>query len=554
MKNKLFYYIGVGLAAVSMTGCNLDINSDPYAVTSLDMSQLLTAAEWETGVTFAGGYYLNANFSAYVHHTVSREVDNYALVSNYSTLGNTWEQAYRYAIKNCDALISNGDESGDAILAGIGRVLRTYVYMSMTDLWGDVPYSEANVNGIESPKADKSADIYNALIASLNKAVENFNDTEALNPNEPGKNDLFYNGDVDLWIKAANTLKLKMLVQSRLAKSEVTGWKAELDALIAEDNFLEDGEDLQFPHTTTKMPQDERNATFIDEYEGGQKTVYISPWFYEVLNGKDYNFKNNPFKDVVDPRVPYYYVNQLTEFDAAQNRTDYRDGGFVSIVMGSNSGLSGNTQEKSMSCLGIYPVGGKYDDGNGCVIGASSGIGVAPDKMLQAYSVPFMKAELVLAGELTGDAADLLGDGIQLSLNHVNAITAKCDPTAPLISDDEAATFIGKIMRLFNAGNDAKKMEILMTQKWIANFFNPVEAYSDIRRTGYPYLFTGEDNTAYTPYAQEEEPTPGLASFTTTKILDFPRIMWYPDAEVNVNKNITNVGRIVSQKYVFWDK
>ena len=48
-------------------------------------------------------------------------------------------------------------------MAGIGRVLRTHVYMAMTDLWGDIPYSEANVVGIETPKADPSVDIYNDL-------------------------------------------------------------------------------------------------------------------------------------------------------------------------------------------------------------------------------------------------------------------------------------------------------------------------------------------------------------------------------------------------------
>ena len=554
MKRKFYTLIGTALAALALSGCNLDINKDPYVVTNLNFDQLLTATEYEVGINFAEGNYLNANFSAYVHHTVSREIDNYSLVASYATLGNTWEQAYKFSIKNCDALIENADKSGDAICAGIGRVLRTHVYLNLVDLWGDVPYSEANVAGIDKPKADKSADIYNALLESLNAAIANFNDEKAANANAPADNDLFFKGDVKKWIKAANTLKLKLLVQSRLAKSQVKDWKSELDALLAGDNFLADGEDLQFPHSTAMTPSDERNSGYVDEYQGGQKTVYISPWFYECMSGNTYNWKDNPFVRIKDPRIPYYFYNQVAADGDAANKTDYRDGAFISIVFGSNSGFTSMTQEKAMTTLGIYPVGGKFDKGEGTPIDAKSGNGIAPDKMLMAYSVPFMKAELILAGEASGDAKEELKKGIASSIAHVNSVTAAADPTAPKLEGDAVTDFIDAVLAKYDAANDNRKMEIVMTQKWIANFYNPVEAYNDIRRTGYPVLFKGDaENLAWSPYAQEVEATPGLVSFELVNLLDFPRILYYPQSETTVNPNITNKGRIVSSKNVFWD-
>ena len=554
MKRKFYTLIGTALAALALSGCNLDINKDPYVVTNLNFDQLLTATEYEVGINFAEGNYLNANFSAYVHHTVSREIDNYSLVASYATLGNTWEQAYKFSIKNCDALIENADKSGDAICAGIGRVLRTHVYLNLVDLWGDVPYSEANVAGIDKPKADKSADIYNALLESLNAAITNFNDEKAANANAPADNDLFFKGDVKKWIKAANTLKLKLLVQSRLAKSQVKDWKSELDALLAGDNFLADGEDLQFPHSTAMTPADERNSGYVDEYQGGQKTVYISPWFYECMSGNTYNWKDNPFVRIKDPRIPYYFYNQVAADGDAANKTDYRDGAFISIVFGSNSGFTSMTQEKAMTTLGIYPVGGKFDKGEGTPIDAKSGNGIAPDKMLMAYSVPFMKAELILAGEASGDAKEELKKGIASSIAHVNSVTAAADPTAPKLEGDAVTDFIDAVLAKYDAANDNRKMEIVMTQKWIANFYNPVEAYNDIRRTGYPVLFKGDaENLAWSPYAQEVEATPGLVSFELVNLLDFPRILYYPQSETTVNPNITNKGRIVSSKNVFWD-
>lgn len=553
MKKKFIYFIGAALTLFSLNSCDLDINKDPNAVTALDVAQLLTATEYEVAATFSEGYYLNANFSSYVHHTVSREVDNYSLISSYSTLENTWGQAYRYAVKNCDKLIVEGDAAGNSYYAGIGRVLRTYTYLAMTDLWGNIPYSEANVDGIQFPKADSSESIYNSLLASLNTAVANFKDTESANELPLGSNDLFYGGNVEKWIKAANTLKLKLLVQSRPAKDKITGWDAELASLLTENNFMSDGEDLQFPHSTAIAPMDERKFGFVDEYEGSQKSCFISPWLYEVMNGKTTNFKNNPLMGVKDPRTNYYYCNQLTADAAAANPVDYRDGAFVSIMFGSNSGNASHSHENAMTVLGIYPIGGKYDDGKGGKISAKSGNGVAPDKMLQAYSVPFMLAELALAGEYAGDAAELLKEGMLSSIYHVNAVASKSDPNCPLISSETATEFADAVLAKYNAADANGKLEIIMTQKWIANFYNPVEAYTDIRRTGYPQLFKGDDGYAYSPFAQTAEPVSGTTRFNIVTLLEFPRTLWYPMSETNVNPNLTNEGRVLAEKVLFWD-
>ena len=553
MKKKFIYFVGAALTLFSLNSCDLDINKDPYAVTSLDMAQLLTATEYEVAATFSEGYYLNANFSSYVHHIVSREVYNYALSPSYATLGNTWSQAYRYAVKNCDKVIAEGDATGNSYYAGIGRVLRTYTYLAMTDLWGDIPYSEANVDGIQFPKADSSESIYNSLLISLNTAIANFKDAEAANALPLGSNDLFYGGNVEKWLKAANTLKLKLLVQSRPAKAKITNWDAELTALLAEKNFIGDGEDLQFPHSTTIAPMDERKAGFVDEYEGSQKSCFISPWLYEAMNGKTTNFKDNPLIGIKDPRTNYYYCNQLTADADASNPVDYRDGGFVSIMFGSNSGNASHSHESAMSVLGIYPVGGKYDDGKGGKITAKSGNGVAPDKMLQAYSVPFMLAELALAGEYSGDAAELLEEGILSSIYHVNAVASASNSSCPLISQEAAAELVDAVLTKYEAADANRKLEIVMTQKWIANFYNPVEAYNDIRRTGYPQIFTGDNGYAYSPFTQTVEAASGTTRFEIVSLLEYPRSLWYPMGETSVNPNLTNEGRVLANKVLFWD-
>lgn len=555
---KILYSVLILAATLTTVSCEknfLDINTDPNAITKYDIAQALTFSERYTAASLSSGSTIDAAFASYAHHTCSRELDNYASSSNYYTMvGNTWLYCYVYANKQNDALITNGDAEGKSVYAGIGRVLKAFMFMSMVDLWGDVPYSEYNVNGNTAPKADSGVDIYNACLVLLNEALDNFKNVEGA---KPAKDDLIYTGDVAKWIKAANTIKLRLLLQSRKASSEITGWDGELSSLLAENDFIVAGGDFQFPHSATTSPADERHSGYLNEYFAGQKGAYISPMLYECMSGKDYNFKNNPFRSVVDPRIPYYFYNQLTATAAAENPTDYRDGAFVSMVFASNSGFTSSSMASSMTTLGIYPVGGKFDDGKGGKTTSTSGTGIAPDKFVQAYSVPFMKAELVLAGEMTGDAKAYLEEGIRASFAHVNAVSqaAKGAAAVPVITPEAITTFVTGILAKYDAATTTEaRMEMVMTQKWVANFYNPIEAYNDMRRTGYPNPFTGDSNGyGWSPYAQQTAAKAELTQIDLITLRAYPRVLLYPQSETEANPNITNEGRVVGNQNVFWD-
>ena len=556
MKIRYFTKIFTGTLILLATSCQkdfLDINTDPNLPTTAELPKLLTNVEYNAGMTFAPGYYMGSILPSYVHHLTSREVDNYGISATAANLGNTWLQAYVSTLKNADAVIMSAETEENMIYAGIGKLIKAYVFAGLVDLWGDIPYSEFNVEAITAPKADASQDIYNNLISLIEEAKANLNDTEAANLLKPKDADIIYKGDVEKWIRMANTLEMRLLVQSRKAKGEITDWSAKLTALLNENNFLQNGEDFELKHSAQDNP-DERNQAYVDEYLGGQSTYYINPWFYEIMSGKTYNAKENPFAGITDPRIPYYWVNQKRATDEAQNETDYRDGAFISILMASNSSAAGNDQRATSTFIGIYPCGGKYDDGQGGKCDQSVGNGIAPEKMIQAYSVPFMLAELVLAGEIAGDAKAYLQEGIEKSVYHVNSVSVTSNATVPTIGGETLTTFLENIMKKYDAASAEGKMEIVMTQKRIAKYFNSVEAYNDIRRTGYPKLFAPENGEAISPYLKDKTPTVGPQIVPLKGLNAFQRIMWYPNSEISRNPNIKNTGRNVSSSNVFWDK
>ena len=559
MKIRNFIYV-LASALLVNTSCTkdfLDINDDPNKPTTAELNKVLTGAEYDVAMSFAPGSFIGASLPSYIFHLTSREVDNYGITASQATLGNTWQQAYAYGLKNTNAVIKAAETGDNQIYAGIGKLLKAYSFANITDLWGNIPYSEFDVEGNYAPAADRSQDVYNSLIALIDEAIGNLKNTEAANLIKPAADDLIYNGNKDKWIRMGNTLKLKLLVQSRKAKSEITDWNGKLSALLNENNFMKSGEDFEFKHTKKDNP-DERHPAYVDEYLGGQSTYYISPWIYETMSGMDLNVKDNPFVGITDPRIPYYWVNQIKADGEAQNQTDYRNGGFVSIFFGSNASGASNDQRQTSTFIGIYPCGGKYDDGQGGKCDKSVGTGVAPEKMLQAYSVPFLLAELYLTGEATGDAKAALTEGIKRSMVHVNTVSqaAKTESaTVPVISTEVIDDFINKVIAKYDAAaSDTEKLRIVMTQKWIANFFNPVEAYSDIRRTGYPTLLSQNTQYAQSPFATSKVPELGPVQIPLKGINAFSRALWYPTSEVTRNPNISNSGRNLAEPILFWDK
>ena len=529
----------------------LDINQDPNQPTKMELDQVLSFGERYMIYGFGQGNFLGTRLSSYTHHAVIRESENYGMTTQDNNIFNSWNYLYIYALKNFDAIIDVAEPDGNLIYAGIAKTLKAYIFSMMVDLWGDIPFSEFNVPGVTAPKPDASKDIYNAVIALLEEAVADLRNTSATNALKPGSADFFYAGNVDRWVKANNTIKLKLLLQTRKAKGDITDWQGKLSALITANNFIALGEDFQFWYNERTTPQDHRHPAFLGYT--GQHTFYISPYFYETMTGQTYNITDNPFAEIKDPRLPYYFVNQLTSTGVSENPHEYRNGNFMSRFFCSNGPNGNSVNDRSCSKIGIYACGGKYDNGAGGAVSLTTGNGVAPHKLITFASLKFILAELALTGDISQDAQALLKEGIAAAIAHVNTVAAKQTGT-PQIADAARDEYIAAILEKYEAADAAGKMRILIMQKWIHNFMSPIDCYTDYRRTGYPTLFDPQKtqhpgfgvNPTVTDRSAEQVPLYNIASF--------PRSLYYPaNSETELNPNLPQKSN-VSIPLVFWDK
>lgn len=548
MISKLKYIIPIAVIVLS-TSCKkdfLNINNDPNNPTDAPVDLLLTTAERTLGDALSMGGGDNGGLSqileVYVHRITTREeADQYGAKGNEFFTQLAWPKFYSTSpppgaseplhgiLQNLEEITRKSTADGNLYYRGIARALKAYTYSQLVDVFGDVPFSEANKldateNPVTYPKFDDDAEIYPKLLDTLNAALEDLQ-AEDGGPFQPAADDVIYQGDVDLWIKAVNTIKLKLYTQMR----RVSDNSAQINALLADPGSLLDAtsESFVMPYGTLGAT-DDRNPAF-QEYFSTQRSNHISPWFYEILKGRNsgINF-NNP-----DPRLPYYFYNQLRSRDnppanvdpadwvgeAPENQTEYRDDAFATIYFGSVGPDRDRNNQNTLTVIGIYPAGGRYDDGDGggnataAGVDGNSGTGAAPYRFLTYADRLYLEAELINAGIATGNARQVLEKAVYESFATVDYVVGQVGPNQPvptLLSGDSGAVkaYVTKVLAEYDAGSDAKKLQVIMTQKWIQSFGNAVDAYSDYRRTGYPVIWD-PTNTNMAPGGFAQPPAAG---------------------------------------------
>ena len=511
MLHKLKYL--VPLVVLGMASCTkdfLDINKDPNNPTAIEVSKLLPTTQRTLGDALSmdeqnGG--LSEILAVYTHQMTTREeADKYGITGVDVNIQTAWSKLYSSTaqpgtsfpvygvLQNLEDIIKNATAAGNIRYAGIAKILKAYTFSQLVDVFGDVPFSEANKlkEGILYPRFDDDVVIYDSLFNIINSGIADLNNASAPNPLRPGTDDLIYGGNVARWIKAANTLKLKLYTQIRKVKNV----SAEINSLVSIENLIsQTSESFLIPYGPNAAT-DDRNPGFYT-YFATQRSNHVSPWFYEILKGYSPRiFTGNP-----DPRLPYYIYNQVNATQATRegNQTEYRDGPFVSIYFGSVGPDRDRSQQNTISLFGIYPVGGKYDDGSATVANANSGTGAAPYRLITFADRLYLEAELIKEGVIAGDAKAKLAAAMQESFKQVDHVVTQfvhpLQSVPALVGTAAVTTYINNVLAEYDAVSDAKKLEIIMTQKWLSSVGSAVDQYTDIRRTGYPVVFNPADPT-----------------------------------------------------------
>lgn len=551
MKRKYLSLIAGMVFLFSVTSCDLfelDINTDPNNPATVSPSLLLNNVEIDGIAGLVGSF--NTTGMGFVVQTDAS--DNFFF--NNQSWNGTWNSLYVGPLKDLDELVkavdvdSDGDGKADQPrYLGVAQVLKAYMFSVMVDFWGDIPYSEAFQGNakpqIKTPVYDDDAAIYADCIALLDKAIANL----AL-PSPAITGDVIYSGSATKWTKAAKSLKLKLLVQTRLVQNNTAAIQALMNdqaGLItaAADDFL-----FQFSSAISPDYRHPNYALRSASYGGGYQS---HQWMYELL-------KNN------DPRMPFYLKRQtnkvLDPADATQKQTipcSQRSDciyGYFPLSNYVSQGLYGKapdaltTAEKQYlagffgrdradpsgipddvsirTAHGLYPYGGLYDDAiEPANQNKGTGSGIFP--IATSWMVKFWQIEAMLTLGVThptSTADALLTAAMNEQFAKVNTFVSK-DAGAVAMSAASITTYVTTWTTAFtNAASTNAKLAVAMKQAWFCNNGNGMELYNTFRRTGLPGDLQAPlqlpGNFALTlPYAQDEL---NLNPNTPTKAYDNP--------------------------------
>lgn len=555
--NKIYKVSLIPLVLLFLTSCHefLDINEDPNNPLEVPLSLLLPSIETDIAGSLtpaAGG--LSGITQAYMHQTTQRGNDwnDYGFDGSDFQVITPWNVLYTRALKDLDIMIAQAQTEGSAHYQGIGLILKAYTYSVIVDIWADAPFSQA-LQGTDNPypNYELGEDIYPQLFTMLDEGISLLTANSLASP---AGDDIFYGGDLDQWRKLAKTIKLKLYNQIRLVENV----SSQVNALISEGDLITEDDDFEFPFGTTTTP-DDRNPAYVEDWTGSSPRNYINPLMYEYMNNLN-TFQHRDYGGeigVVDPRVPYYFYNQISSIPAEETEnpcsycygyTDASGEFIVQVPELENTGMvaiysfsfnidpnEGFDQATSQTLMGLYPIGGKYDDGEGGAASAGDGLPGASQRILTYFARKYIEAELFLTGTATGDAREAFEEAMLASFAKVNEVAAEAG--APAISEEAIDEYIAAVLEAYDGADDNGKLEHIITQKWLASFGFGVDAYTDYRRTGYPVLHDG--NTDNIPY--------------TVRGRNFPNSFPWVTQNLQINQNAPNQKNVVSEAAkVFW--
>lgn len=440
MKKYILYTLLV--LVVGSMGCNdyLEINEDPNRPVTVTPDLILPTAQnytarWmhiDRSVSHLGAMMTyqwseSGGFSWYNNE--------FLYLVNSTFYDQVFDNAYTFSLKQYEQLEQLDPEVYAAYVA-ISKIMKSYTFQILVDFYGDIPYKESlkrkeNAN----PTYQSAQEIYEELIVELTSAIELINTVDPTTSISPEEDDVMFGGDLTLWKKFANSIKLRVLNRAKGVK-DAAYVNAELAKIAAEGSgFISEDVTINPGYTN----QDNQQSPIWEDF--GKDVSGSSTLSGNATCATDYFL--DKLSDFADPRI-----NRIFEEPSTGH-------------LGVPQGVTVNPDEY----------------GAEQVSNIGPGILKGPDQdaiIMTLAERYFNEAEMALAG--FGGSAEAL---------YENAVIASFQQHG--LSASEATQYLSQPLPLVNFQSTPNKLELIMVQKWIAmNGTTAEQAWFDWSRTGFP--------------------------------------------------------------------
>lgn len=442
MKKLKYTYITLITAVVLTTSsCEkfYDINKDPDAIVEAPLSTILTST------TVNIGYYAGSDINRFTTLFMqqwsgqstgtlnqTQEYDKYLVTA--TDANNSFSTAYANILNDLETIITRATAEKSPNYSGVAKLLKAYMYQTLVDTYGDLPYTEAQkLTANVAPKYDDDEQIYKSIVTLINEGITEVNAT--VSTQVPGSNSTIYPGSFTAsrpnWVKFANTLKMRIFLH--YSEKDPAFATAQMNALIASAAPLMTSNTDNFQMSFLNVAGS-RNP--IDQFETSRPGYLVAGARIVTLMDS----KNDPRRASYFSAFPTAPLYRGAAVGAASNATLY---------------------SKLHTYLRGTQTGTTY-------------AGDAPIRMLTFAEYNFIRAEASLRLGVTGSAQTFFNAGIAASL------------AAAGVSAADQATYLAANGTL--TGTPAQQLQQIIEEKYVANYGVLLEPWTDWRRTGYPAL------------------------------------------------------------------
>jgi len=413
-----------------------------------------------------------------------------------------WVWVFRQPLKVVADMIENvKDDPSKVNYLSIGRIIRAYLFQSLTDTYGDIPYFEAlkgYSDQIMTPKYDKQQDIYADLFKELDEATAALTTAKG----NPGAADIVYKGDIAKWKKFGYSLMLRMAL--RISKADPGNAKKWIDKAIAGGLMTSNADNFVVKYTN--------QLSGTGTTSNGVPHVFISSSYITTYR------LAQPFVDSLkahnDPRTSVYCMREKLPL------TFYQEGDHNPANQRGRRQFDNATPRDSCSVANIKTMG-RYD---------------APFVHLSYAQVQFQLAECVVRGIISGDDKAYYENGVRAAMDELSIYGPDgWNPNGTITKAQQDAYLAA------NPYDPAHALNMINTQYWIETHFNWYEGWANMRRSGYPDVYSSLDK-----------------SLSSNLGAQLPRRLYYPRAEYTANPNILDAvdrqGPDLTSTRVWWDK
>lgn len=467
----LLFLSGAVLLTSSCTKNFQELNTNPNALSNAQTISILGSAIGPMEQNIYSNYQTAQNLSAdaYAGYMMSPTPFNgglnnldYFMISGWNQNG--FDDPYKLIMAPVSKMAAAGVRTKAPEIWAVALLIQVEAMDRVTDRFGPVPYTKAGTS-LKSIPYDSQETIYETFFKQIDTAVANLRTYITANPGKTslGAGDLIYNGNYVEWLKFANSLRLRLAM--RIVK---------VDPQLAQQQ----GEEaLSAPGGLLTMPSDDAAFTQAGGRSNDVWTVTAS-YGDNRLNAALGTYMTG----YNDPRLPVYCTPASDPAVAGQ---------YEGIRIGS---ITSKNNKSDYENYGSFNTANTFSQ-------------TAPQLLMTAAEVWFLKAEAALRGWAgAGDAEADYETGIRTSFaqwsitdptiinNYINSTSTPTAYVDPKDATNNSPALTNITVKWNPLATNERKLERVITQKWLAIFPDGQEAWADYRRTGYPKLFPVVNN------------------------------------------------------------